>query len=103
MGGRADRARGACYLTYFLNTDEDKDQVRLRLTKTIASELNQTVELTQLLRKINPWYKASSTTIRRAYTSFATLLAEQVALRLNELPTSIEAVADYVGLNPWFA
>jgi len=90
MLGRSDQARGACYLTYFLNTDEDKDQVRLRPTKTIASELNQTVELTQLLRKINPWYKASSTTIRRAYTTFATFLAEQVVSRLNELPTSIE-------------
>ena len=46
MGGRSCRTRGACYCTYFLNTDEDKGQVRLRFTKTIASELNSTVELT---------------------------------------------------------
>jgi spore germination protein GerM len=46
QGGRSNRTRGACYITYFLNTDEDKEQVRLRLTRTIASELNSTVELT---------------------------------------------------------
>ena len=80
-GGRSNRARGACYITYFLNTDEDKEQVRLRLTRTIASELNSTVELTHILRKINPWYKNSSATMRRSYTGFAALLAEQVLLR----------------------
>ena len=53
MGGRSCRTRGACYCTYFLNTDEDKEQVRLRLTKTIASELNLLAELNQLFRKIN--------------------------------------------------
>jgi hypothetical protein len=46
QGGRSNRSRGACYITYFLNTDEDKEQVRLRLSRTIASELNSTVELT---------------------------------------------------------
>ena len=76
MGGRSCRTRGACYCIYFLNTNEDKEQVRLRLIKTIASELNATVELTQLLRKIYPWYKQASTTTRKAYTIFATLLAE---------------------------
>ena len=45
MGGRSCRTRGACYCTYFINTDEDKEQVRLRLAQTIASELNSTVEL----------------------------------------------------------
>ena len=76
MGGRSCRTRGACYITYFLNTDEDKEQVRLRLTKTLASELNATVELTQLLRKINPWYKNANTTLRSAFKGFAKLLAE---------------------------
>ena len=89
MGGRSCRTRGACYCTYFLNTDEDKEQVRLRLTKTIASELNSTVELTQFLRKINPWYKTASNTLRRGYTAFAALLAEQVTLRDNVLPTTV--------------
>ena len=46
QGGRSDRRKGPCYITYLLNTEEDKEQVRLRLTKTIASELNATVELT---------------------------------------------------------
>jgi len=103
MTGRSCRTRGACYCTYFLNTDEDKEQVRLRLTKTIASELNSNVELIQLLRKINPWYKNASATARRLYTSFATLLAEQVILRNNVLPTTVESVLEYVGVNPWFA
>ena len=103
QGGRSDRAKGACYITYFLNTDEDKEQVRFRLTRTIASELNSTVELTQLLRKINPWYKSASTTIRRGYLGFATFLAEQAILRNNVLPTTVESVLEYVGLNPWFA
>ena len=86
-----------------MNTDEDKEQVRLRLAKTIASELNSSVELTQLLRKINPWYKNSSNTIRKGYTVFAALLAEQVILRNNLLPTTVESVLEYVGVNPWFA
>jgi hypothetical protein len=77
--------------------------VRLRLSKTIASELNSTVELTQLLRKVNPWYKNSSATVRRGYTGFATLLAEQVTIRQNVLPTTVESVFEYVGLNHWFA
>ena len=77
--------------------------MRLRLTRTIASELNSTVELTQLLRKINPWYKSARTTIRRGYLGFATLLAEQTILRNNVLPTTVESVLEYVGLNPWFA
>jgi hypothetical protein len=81
QAGRSNRARGACFLTYFLNTDEDKEQVRLRLTRTIASELNSTVELTQLLRKINPWYNKVNGTVRRDYIRFALLLAEQVILR----------------------
>jgi spore germination protein GerM len=89
QGGRSNRTKGACYITYFLNTDEDKEQVKLRLTRTIASELNSTVELTHLLRKINPWYKSASATIRRGYTGFATLLAEQVILRQNALPTTV--------------
>ena len=77
--------------------------MRLRLTKTIASELNSAVELTQLLRKINPWYKNASASSRRSYTGFATLLAEQVNLRHNVLPTTVESVLEYVGVNPWFA
>jgi hypothetical protein len=77
--------------------------VRLRLTRTIASELNATVELTQLLRKINPWYKNSNATMKRGYLGFATLLTEQVALRKNILPTTVESVREYVGVNPWFA
>jgi hypothetical protein len=31
------------------------------------------------------------------------LLAEQVILKKNILPTTIESVRDYVGVNPWFA
>ena len=103
QGGRSDRRKGACYITYFLNTDEEKEQVRLRLTKTIASELNSTVELTHLLRKINPWYKITGATLKRGYTGFATLLAEQVVLRHNILPTTVESVHEYVDVNAWFA
>ena len=103
QGGRSNRRKGACYITYFLNTDEEKEQVRLRLTKTIASELNQTVELTHLLRKINPWYKNVGATLKRGYTGFAILLNEQVILRQNVLPTTVESVLEYVGVNPWFA
>jgi hypothetical protein len=102
QAGRSNRTRGACFLTYFLNTDEDKEQVRLRLTRTIASELNSTVELTQLLRKVNPWYKVVNGTIRRDYIRFAILLAEQVVLRKNVLPTTVESVFEYVGVNAWF-
>ena len=102
MGGRSCRTRGTCYITYFLNTDEDKEQVRLRLTKTIASELNSMVELTQLLRKINPWYKNVNATLRSSYKTFSKLLADQVVLRKNVLPTTVESVLEYVGVNPWF-
>jgi hypothetical protein len=102
QAGRSNRTRGACYLTYFLNTEEDKEQVKLRLTRTIASELNSTVELTQLLRKVNPWYNKANGTVRRDYIRFALLLAEQVILRNNVLPTTVESVSEYVGVNAWF-
>ena len=103
QGGRSDRTKGACYITYFLNTDEDKEQVRLRLIKTIASELNATVELIQPLKKINLWHKNASITARRAYTIFAIFLTEQVNLRNNVLPSTVESILEYVGVNPWFA
>jgi hypothetical protein len=61
------------------------------------------VELIQLLKQINPWYKAAGSTPRRAYIGFATLLAASTALRKNVLPTTIESIREYVGVNPWFA
>jgi hypothetical protein len=58
--------------------------------------------LTQLLRKVNPWYKIASATLRRDYIRFALLLAEQVILRKNVLPTTVDSVFEYVGVNAWF-
>ena len=35
QGGRSNRTKGACYITYFLNTDEDKEW----LTSFITNEI----------------------------------------------------------------
>ena len=50
MRKRSYQTRRAFKITYYINTDEDKELARLKLTTTVSCELNATVELKKVLK-----------------------------------------------------